>query len=275
LRSFSTDISYRHRGLSLLETMLAIFLLLTVLTFVLELYCRSFQNLTKVEQTFQATAFARDTLEEVRVWARDPVHFSQPTWAPFANVTDSRYPDFAIQTEVAAAELNAACTAFEDGLNAADRLTMPNSARTVTLSVIHRGVAIFELSSLIAEPERRLAAMNPVRVVANPVAPDPVAVDGEVEFQASLLDSAGAQITDVEFTWSVLPGPEVPTAGIRPGNGMIVRVSRDGTKAVFKNRYERTDGTVDHTGGVCRVVANAKYFAATQRGRSVDLRLAQ
>jgi hypothetical protein len=251
--------------------------LVTVLTFVLELYCRSFRHLDKVEQTYQATSFARDTLEDIRVWAKDPVHFAQTTWTPFASRSDSRYPDFAIATQVAPAELTAACTAFEDGLDPdpTDRVTMPSSARVVTLRVSHRGAFLFQLTSLIAEPERPLALVNPVQVVTTSPAPNPIAVDGEVEFQATLLDAAGNPVNDVEFTWSVLPGPGLPTPGIKPGNGMIVKVSRDGTRAFFKNRYERTDGTVDHTGGVCRVVASARYFAGFRRGRSADLVLSE
>jgi Tfp pilus assembly protein PilV len=263
------------KGFSLMETLIAVFLLLATLTFVLELYCRSFQHLNKTERTFQGTAFARNTMEQIRAWAKDPANFEKAVWTPFTTVSDSRYPDFTLRAKTEPTTLTAACTAFEDSLGAPERLEMPTSARLVTLEVSHQGSKLWEISSLVAEPERPLHATKFLEVVPTGGVPGVLAVDEELEFQASLIDKDGAPIKDVEFVWSVQPGSGTPSSTAPLGNGTIVKVSRDGTRAVFKNRFERTDGRVLHTGGVCRVVADARYFAAFRRGTSVDLSLAK
>jgi len=257
----------------MLEMVIAMFVLLTVSTFVLTLYGQSFQYLKNADRQFQGTLFAENTLAQVRAWAKEPTNYERATWAPFSNVTDPAFNDFKGVLTVAPAELSADCSALETGLAPATPVEMNSSSRRVTLDVSWRNEPFLSITTLVTEPERALETTDPVVVTSIAPLPPVVGVDQEVEFEAKLMDSAGQEIPDVEFAWSVLPGSETP--GIKPGNASLVSLSRDGRKAVLKNRYIRYNGTFTHTGGTCRVVASARYWGAFYRGTSQDITLDQ
>ncbi|MEW6282590.1 MAG: hypothetical protein AB1758_28530 [Candidatus Eremiobacterota bacterium] len=64
------------RGLSLLETVIALFILSAAIMLVVNLMHASLRHKARLEKRTQATLLASRVMAELRSWARDPINFA-------------------------------------------------------------------------------------------------------------------------------------------------------------------------------------------------------
>lgn len=245
-------------GLSLLETLVALFLLLGAFTVLALMYQQSFHYLRRADRQARANLLAENLLAEIREWAAVPANFRQATWTAWANVTRPEFPEFkATVTKNSLPQLSP-CTSLETPWPVAERGVMQNTLALVTLEVSEGGQSVSTVVSTIAEPERRLRGTDPVEVTPIGPVPSPLPKDAEVEWTATLFDNTGQPIDDVNFTWTVQAGT---------GNATL-RAARDQRSATLKNVYVSRSGVVYHKGGNCRVSAVANYRGLEVEGLS-------
>jgi hypothetical protein len=253
-RSWRTKIT----GLSLLETLVALFLLLGAFTVLALMYQQSFHYLRRADKQARANLLADNLLAEIREWAAVPANFQQATWAAWANVTRPEFPEFKASLTKSLLPQLSPCTSLELPWPVAERVVMHSTLALVTLEVSEGGQSVSTVVSTIAEPERRLRGADPVEVTPVGPVPSPLPVDAEVEWTATLFDNAGQPIDDVNFTWTVQAGT---------GNATL-RPARDQRSATLKNVYVSRSGVAHYKGGNCRVSAVATYHGLEVEGLS-------
>ncbi|MCA9792933.1 MAG: hypothetical protein KC910_14095 [Candidatus Eremiobacteraeota bacterium] len=246
-----------RRGLSLAETIVALFLLVAAMLVMINLFHSALRYRAMVVQQMQATALARKVMAEVRDWARDPVNFDS-NWSPYRGVTltDPDYPG--LSAEVDCDELGRALYSPSTQLETLEGAR----ARVLTRSLVPVRVQVnfgrdreVTLFSYVGERPRPLGA-NPVVVTRTGGSPDPVPRDGTVDFGAQLLDSGGQPVADVTFDWAVKPVS---------GNAMLDRqpVSRDFRSMVLVHRMVINDLVTPpeegYASGTIEVQARARY----------------
>lgn len=239
------------RGSSLVETILAVFILVIAVSFSALSFHRSMQYQGSIQRKAQSVAFSELVLDQVREWANDPAHFTG-SWAGWASVSNSAYPGFEARITAIDQTLVAPATQLSLAVAPANRQLMTNSMKNLEVTIFYSGRTESQFQALIGEPER-LAA----RVTVTPVVgiPDPLGRDSTVEFRASALDSAGNSIPDVFFQWTSNP---------LSGNGTVVATGR-GQTANLVNAYQAIDGVTRYTGGQVSVRA-----LCIVRGREVS-----
>lgn len=252
-------------AVSLLETVIALFLLLGAFTFLAQMYRQSFTYLKQTQREAEANLFAGNVLNELRGWARTPANYQDPLWTSWASVTNSLFPDFEARVKKSARPTLVPCWSIEQQvINPADRVLMSSALVRAQVEVLWRGQLLHTLDTTIAEPERLVRVVNPVVVTAQTAVPSPLPRDQEVEFVAQLVDGSGQPINDVEFSWSVEAGT---------GNATFSNQSRDTRSATLKNAYLTRGGVTYYTGGSCRVQAKARYFGIEYVGQTANIGL--
>lgn len=253
----------RIGGLSLSETILALFLLTaTVLLFVSSFH-RALSNRRWSQRQMEATLLARSELEQLRLWARDPANFCSD-WSDRIGVkTRPDHPGFTITTHRGPArEILSPSTSLETGAGAPRRF--PANAYPVAIEVRWSADGPRDrvrLTSLISEPNR-LAAGDALEVrVSHVSGVTPLGGQGEADFSATALLPGGTPV-DAMFTWSIVP---------MSGNATVLPpISRDGRQVRVKNalRVLRTGGWQVWPGQV-RLRATTRYFGRTYSGMTV------
>ncbi len=239
------------RGSSLVETILAVFILVIAVSFTALSFHRSLRYQNTIQRKAQGIAFSETIVDQVREWAQTPANFGGP-WTAWNSVTLPDYPGFEARVREGWTPLTAPCTQIALGKLVTDRQLMANSMKQLDVSILYNGQVEFQFQAFVGEPER-LA----VSVLVTPVSgiPDPLVRDGIVEFQAQALDSSGNSIPDVFFLWSSDP---------ITGNGTVISTGR-GQTANLANLYLAPDGATRYSGGQVRVKALCKV-----RGREVS-----
>jgi Tfp pilus assembly protein PilV len=253
------------RGISLLETVIAIFILLTAFTFVAALYASSLSHLREAESKEEANRLLLNTMDDLRVWARDPANYASAVWAPYLSVTDSGFPDFEVRVQTSPVRIAASCDAFEASKPVSERVTLNDSAKRVTAEVRHKGRVLTQLTTILPEPERTIRVADPIVVQPISGLSIPLAREEEAVFQATLIDSAGDAVNDVSFSWAVVPST---------GNASIFEVNPARDQGTLKNTNHYYAGPVYYTGGKCRVEATATYQGIQYTGLSDEIELA-
>jgi hypothetical protein len=251
-----------RRGLSLLETVIGLFLMLGAFTFLMAMYRQSTGYLVKAEREARATLLADNVLAELRGWASIWSNYSQPTWTSWSSVTRPGFSGLEVRVEKRSQVLNAPDQGIESAWPVSERIVMAKSVEHVRLQVWSTGRMLVETYATIVEPERVVHATNPVRIVV--VGSPSIPPNGELTFRAGLYDEDDAEIEDVSFVWNVEPGT---------GNATLREVARDGRSAVMQNVYQLRGGVAVVTGGNCRMSAAARYRAQRFSGTSEEIAL--
>ncbi len=240
----------------MLETVLGLFLLVGVFTFTITLYSQSLSYLRRAERDSMAVSFADNLLHRVANWAKDPSHFRDSSWSPFANYTDPDFPGFEGRLIPAGSSHFVPCTSQERDRTPPDQVLMNDSVKRVELEIFWEGQSLFSVYTLVHEPKREV---DRIEVVPLSRSPGPLPVDGTMEFRAQMYDSEGVEIPDLKFFWGV----ESVT-----GNGTITARQRDGRQATFTNVYTLPPDVKVYPGGTCRVMVSARYFGQEYIGKS-------
>lgn len=244
------------RGSSLGETVLAMALLAAGVIVAVTLFHSGLGYGRRAEQEAAAAAVAHAELTRLRQWLSTPARFEDPT-----GFSPEAHPGFTVTVEQPVAARLSPNSTLEAG--SGDPRSMAGSFRQVAVRVEWEGSRRLELVSLVGAPPRE-PSPDPVRLTPAGGWPPLLGRDRTLEVEVEFLDEDGQPVPDVFFTW-----------GVRPVTGVMTLESaqRDGSGAVFVNQAERSDGTLFHTGGLCRVAAEAVYRGRRYQGVSPPISL--
>ncbi len=237
--------SNKTHGLSLLETLLAFFVLASASLLVIILFHSGLQRSRAIHVESQAYLIARETTEQIRAEMREGGFKSASDVAAFQRTYP--YPeDTMFQVSVAArpADLLLDSSGQEREYSDTEKRQIKGSAAKVQVTVTwNSGAKTVRLVTLMAEAPRRLAS---VTVTGS----GPISAGGRTRFDVQASDSDGLPIKDgLSFIWWVEP---------MSATGTVVP-DRDTRGAEVVNLTRLEDGTLTSTVGVCKVAALATY----------------
>ncbi len=245
----------RARGNSLLETVIALFVLVSAALVVVALYHSALQRTTRTRQGALARLIAERTLAQVRAEAAEkPFRVVEPSTLS-RTFPDPESPDFTVTATVERTSLT----------NPASSLQRPGTPQIFPIMTDVASVEIlvrwgvgeeFRLNSLLDEGEAPLASVTVV-------APPGLAGNQEGACTARAFDINGQEIPDVRFIWWVDAGT---------GNATVTADPLDNT-AKLKNITRGYDGVFYVQPGTCQVAALARVRGKEFVGYSGEITL--
>ncbi len=240
----------RVRGLSLVETVLAMFLLVAEVLVLVGSFRQGLINQRRTAMGVRAVLVAERNLAEVRAWARDPAHFDS-NWSPYLNLNriDPEDPDFqvVIHSLPGGARLLSPCRPLES-VWGAQAYQMSQSCVSVRVDVNWSGGGSLSVTSAIAAPAREANPDLQITQTAGPSSPVPP--DEVLTFQAAASDAAGQPLSDLRYHWDVKP---------LTGNASFLSGGpRDGSTIQLKHQY-LSNGHPIHASGRIQVHCRAVY----------------
>ena len=243
----------RQAGLTLAETVVASFLLLSGFLVVARLFHTSLRYQAWVDSVTLATGVGEEVMESVRSWAQDPNNFNnlEAIYSPMSINQDGM--TLLIQAG-AAVPMASPSNEMERAFPVAQRRVLRSSYKPLQVTVQWSRDQL-QLHTLLGAPPRSLRTVNPLVVSA----PDltPLAQGASIPVAVALYDATGAEIPDVFFSWSVEP---------INGKGTLENVTRDGLSGQFTHKMMKPDGTFGFSPGIsgnpslCQVSAGATYL---------------
>lgn len=253
--------SRARRGFSLLEAIFASFLMLTSIAIATYLVSASMRASAGNEKKIVASMVAESAMEEIRAAANENYTglagtYHNRTWS-YPN-----FPEYTVRSRVEWDPLNVPCSSLE--AQYAATAAFPAPSRTV----FSRSLWKVEIDvSWSALPRDRVRLMGHVAdwqsvgtlAISITGGGGDLARDAELTFSAEARND-GVPLQDLVLSWYVEP---------LDGYGTITRVSRDGSRCVFKNVYRNYDGSYTHAPGRCQLVVRAIYQGREQTSRVV------
>ncbi len=253
------------RAVSLVEMLIAMFLLLAGFLIVFRLFQVSLQYNNLAQKRLTASRLAAKTMEEIRAWARDPDNYDK-NWdstypgTPYKDLDEASYT---ITVRQKNHEVLSPCTSLEQRWVASTKeRRLQRSFRRVTVIVAWSDQPSDKISitSLVGDPPRELAS-DPISVN---FASDALAAGASKTFTAALQDKDNNEIPDVCFEWYVVPARLGSLLG---GNGIIDHdlpgTKRTGRSVVFRNAYPHPGEWISIAGNV-RMRVVSRYRQAHQ-----------
>jgi hypothetical protein len=251
-------------ALSLLETIMALGLLVAGFTVFFRLYHSALTYSTAGERKTLAANIAQRQLIKLRGWAVQPAAGGRnfDDWTAYTDVSfpDEEYPDYQVRIQSAFAAAVSPNSELIVGPAGFEKKSLDATFRKVQITVSW-SQGTLEVVSLIGDPTRRLRAVNPV-VITGPAGT--VARDAKVDLSLKVFDTNDREIPDLMARWYVKP---------INGVGQVGSPIEGGT-ATFVNVSEKMDGSPQYTGGQCRVTARVVYRGEEAWGESDILDLA-
>ncbi len=258
----------RSRASSLVETVIAIFVLIAGFLVVSRLFHTSLQFTTRANLKLTAARIAEKKVVEIQSWARDPNNWDanwDSDWPP-TPLPDPDEPGFIVTVLQANQQLLSPCTSMEQRwVSLGKAKEFNNSYRRVTVVVNWSSDPRDELSvtTLVGDPPRQLSS-SPVAISFPGGKVHPLAADASQNLEANLIDRNGRPIADVCFNWYVLPARLTTEPG---GNAVLDTDSpatkRHGREISIRNRYPHPGGWRPIAGNV-RALASSRYRGAEQ-----------
>lgn len=248
------------RGLSLIETISAIFLLLLAMLLTFQLFHVGMQYFRRVEERTVALTLADQRLEEVRNWS-----LTQNNWSGPPNGQNPAYPGYQYQVILEDARL--ASPSLELDTNFTQKRELTETAKKVTVRVSWPRGQVETHSLLVDRGNRGWDSSQPIRINISGGVPAVVTASTSISMTAKAYDASGAELKDMFFTWYVEPQPPDGALG-------TVTASRDGRSATFVNQAVQPDGSTGPSTGQCQVAVRAVYEGVEQWAYSPDFNLA-
>lgn len=250
-----------RRGISLLEAVVGLFLLVCAVLAVIVLVHSGLRHTARTQRLELATQIAERKLEEMRAWAasRQGAGYGFDDWSSHTGPArpDPVDPRFQVQVNVRPWTLAANSSAIESLYPAAEQIRLSRSALEVRVTVDR-----VSLTALIGEPDRGVRA-SPIELTPEVAPPPMLPRDASLTWRAEAYDADNRPLRDVTFQWYVRPGT---------GNGNLQQ-TRDGRTCVFTNRLDREVGPPIYTGGQVVLEARARYFGRELLGQSISFAL--
>lgn len=265
---------YRHKsdrasGFSLVEAILASFLLLTAVALAVFVFDNSLQAEAGNEKRVTASLVAECALAQMRQEANTNLAAVKSTYNN-ATRTVPEYPDFTITSKVRSETLAVPCTVLEENqydktavYPAPEGRFMNDSAlrAELTISWDDKGAQSVKVSEVLANfspaASFKIDLLLPDGSVAKDTDIVTVAKKGEAEFSVRAL-SGGQKINDVTFTWFV---------EAVDGFGSLEIVSRDTSHCTYINEYRNYKAEKKYSPGLCFLVVRATYQGLDSEAR--------
>jgi len=263
----------RVRGLSLVEAIIAIYLLLCAFMVVINLFHTAMRYGAGIDRPIYATVIAGRKLEEIRRWAWTPAAKGYNFHGDWSAVTvssrpDDENPEYYVTVRTAASGLLSPCSSFESAYPEAERKSMDASAKKVKVTVSWSpgdASKAVSLVSVIREPSREFRSTSPIVVTPVGTVPSSVSQDGTVSFTVKAYDSQDVALEDLVFRWYVEP---------MTGNGTLVAQAHNGTTATFAHKVLMPNNVWGHAPGQCKMKVRAVYRGVEQWGETPVMELA-
>lgn len=250
-------------GLTLVETIVSIFLLAGAILMSGALMQSSFQYQKMSKQRVEAMSLAQKTLDQVRAWAwtRKGGRYNYlGDWSPYrGSVRTELGYQIRVDSKPKSVRLASPCSSLEAQYGDRGRY-LDSSVVPVRVTVEWGDSNSVSLFSYVGEPPR-IAETVEVRQINGS---DPISPKGFGKFSASALDKNGDVIEDMMFRWYLEPKGANPGMGsLIPPWGSQVTPSvaegpRDGRTARVKNSFRKQDGSWTVVGGNLEVQALAR-----------------
>lgn len=203
--------------MSLLETVLAVFLLLAGSFTCLTVLQTAVGHATKTRRLAEAQQIAAHTIDAIRAWAYDPDHYFSD-WSPY-NDDDHSFGDFPVRTSCPGRQELAAPSASLELPRTAGARLMREAYMPVRVSVRWGAESWIHVTTHIGQAAQAVRAAQPVVLTRGAGPGDPVPEGAAVGWSADLYASDGSVIPGVSIGWQVIPN-EAP--GFLPGNALFV-----------------------------------------------------
>jgi type II secretory pathway pseudopilin PulG len=240
-----------ERAFSLLETLIALFIIVMALLIMTQLMHTALQRGTVVEKRLLGALCAQQKLEEIRAWALDATNF-HGSWSTYDNVVSQnpQFPGLQTRTTLSDQPLSTPSRLLEEPYLATERRILPGACRGVTVECWWGSgpQQRLELNSLVGAPPDSFRTVNPIEITPSTLS---MAKDSTATFSAKAFDAAGREIEGMTFSWFIVP---------KSGTGLMVGQTRDGRAAEIGHWLYALDG-VSHTyaPGACEFAVRAKY----------------
>lgn len=251
-----------RRGLGLIETVVAIFVLIAAMMILFGLFHRSLGLVNRIERRQLAATIAQRKLEEIKAWSRRRAGaYNFDDWSLYAGASgpDPLNPGFVTTVEVVDHPIYSASTSFES--IESEPKNLDESTKKVKVTVSYEGGTL-SLVTLICDPPREVKTPGPIAVSVVGPNTSPLPPGATISFTAELLDANGAPIRDVFFAW------ELDSSN---GDGQWWS-NRAGSLATFKNETSGDTGP-EYLGGSIRMVAICLYRGTEYVGFGPDITL--
>jgi len=257
-------------GLSLVETVISLFLLTCGFTIFIMLFDTSLRFSANIETRAKLVLAAQRTVDEIRAYASVPANFATGL-SPYQSLTrtDPDLADMSIATSVVNLTvgdnlLRSPSNAFEASFSAP-----PDQRRALAATSVYKvkittsqGGYRFSLLSLICEPNRGWSPTLPLAVTGTPSGV--LAQGASCNLSVVAADAYRQTIPDLFCRWAVVPETSVGT----------IEPARDGRTAVFTHKIIRGNGTQTYgPPGICRVQVTAQYFGVVNSTTSSNIEL--
>ena len=220
----------KRRGLSLAETIMAIFLFVGGGLVCFELALSACRDGARVQEVTQATIVAESVLDGIRNWAYFPDNYLT-NW----NIYDDKDipwdnpPGYQVHTFLAPTQRNpvSPCSAILTGYSPRE---ITDSSRVVRVRIRWRNGApsdTLSMTATINEPPRNVRAINPVVLTRLPPLVDPVVVNTTTRYKAELFDTAGRPIQGLAWDWRIISNWDTGTGGM----GSLEELPSDGMQS--------------------------------------------
>lgn len=252
------------RGTTLIETVIALFLLGLATLLVASLFQSGLRRSRLSEKEALARIVAENALVDLRAWSADGGfrQISDLGAKDGLAFPDPDYPDFQVRYSLQPTTLSTASTSLEAVYPPAQRREMSQSAALARVEVSWTaggGQKTLALESLIPESPREIERVEVIGVGGGTVSKD-----GSVTVRARAYDTDGQAIEDLVLDWWLEP---------ITGKGTL-EPQRARPEATL-HHYDRDQfGSTTHYPGRCRVAVRAVYDGKEVTGYSGEIVLA-
>ena len=270
-----------RRGLTLAESVITIFILVTGFLLMTRLFHAALQYQSLVESRLLAVLIAERQVEIIRNWSfqRHGPDGTVPfiDWSGCPGVPGPapvpEYPSFTMNVTTSARPLPVPCSLFEGVYPPAERKIINESAREVLVNVTYGSGRSHVLWTLVSMPTLDPKPPAPFKADVNPSGAGSLSISPNGVITATVLarDAKNRPINDLMYLWTLRPEP-----GDSGGGDGTIEAHRDGRRAAISNRiYDASTppNIVSWGPGRCAGVPTAIYRGKVVQGASSVLEM--
>lgn len=240
------------RGSLLLESILAVFLLLTGVIIFGGFFQRSAQMERNQERLAVQIELAENTMAEIRTWATEPRNYHSD-WSAWngRTITSSSHPEISatITCPGTGRELFSPCSELEANYSASTARKIAKAVVPVEILVEAPPLKPLSIFTQVSPP-RSVLGNGVVLQVTRTSGTEPISRNGQATYRAELQDSSGNVIPGVTVQWFLTP---------QSGNGTLEVPERNGNRAIVHNYFRLPGGGVGFASGSVLVRARVRY----------------
>ncbi len=229
----------RARGQTLLEAVIASFILVFVFLVVIQLFHGGLRYSRQAESQQMAELLLDRQMERLKAWSETPAasgyNFDRLKSLYDGDVsTLEDYPEYRIQLKVRDHPLYSLCSALETDLESKGLLArkVSQGARVVDATILW-GQQKAQLTALFSAPVGKLNNSQPPLRIQPASLTSSLPQDGSATFQVTATDEWGRPLPDLFFAWDLMP----------LSGDATLEVSRDGRQATLSHYILKADNS--------------------------------